>query len=136
MGSCCIVGWSDFALFSLDFRIWPHCCRLDIFLEVHCQKNCIFCRARRGSAAKFSHKKITGALKIFFFNLQILLFYFKEQAPKGTFRIQLCLTFFKAPKLAKIGFAQSEGKTIFLFLFNFCLLYNQTKDQILPQAQK
>ena len=69
----------------------------------------------------FTHKKITEALNFFSFNLQIPLFYFKEQAPKGTFRIQLCLTFFKAPKFAKIGFADSEGKNNFFVSLQFLL---------------
>ena len=50
-------GRVEWFVFFLDFQNWENCCRSDIFVEVHCQKN-------RHLWRSFHIQKITAALKI------------------------------------------------------------------------
>ena len=76
-------------------------------------------------AVKFSHSKITGALEIFFLNLQIPSFHFKNQSTKRNFGIQLCLVIFLGPQNGQNCLPMVMAKTFYFFVSLQFLPFNK-----------
>ena len=107
------VEW--FSTFE-DFWKWSHCCRFGILFGGWIPKNQQFRQS-------FHFQKITWTWKmnIFFLNLQIPSFYFKEQSPTRKFEIKK-RSVFLVTQNGQHCFWPGQSKTNFSeFIFNFIL---------------
>ena len=102
-----------------DFWNWAHCCRSDIFLEVHGKKFGNFlpsvCMPRKRREV-FYLKKNQSDLKIIFL-LKIckyLHFTSKNKCQKEYLEFNFVKYFFRPPKWIKLGLPIVKAQTIFL----------------------